>query len=79
MAVEATDPRVQELLNSLAIPDVSKVLGSKVEPLRVPHYKLLTLEELEKVIVHRKDDPLPYIVPLSLGCCKKPSVAGLVG
>jgi len=50
VAVKASDPQVKDLLNSLAIPDVSKVLKSKVEPLRVPYYKLLTMEELEKVI-----------------------------
>lgn len=51
MSVDPGDPAVQQLLDSLAIPDVPKVLKTKIEPLRVPYYKLLTLEELEKVSV----------------------------
>ena len=49
MTLSPSDPRVQDLLNGLADPDLSKVMMKRTEPLRVPHYKLLTLKELEQV------------------------------
>ncbi len=67
VAVNASNPEVLERLNSLAVVDVSKVFKAKVEPLHVPYYKLLTLEELEKVSSSSKlksaivYDPLPEI------------------
>lgn len=49
MAVKPDHPRVQELLNNMSGLDLSKVMAARKEPLVVPHYQLLTLEELQKV------------------------------
>ena len=48
-SVFPSDPRAQLLLNNLAGLDVEKVLPRRKEPLVVPRYKLMTLDELDEV------------------------------
>ena len=48
-SVSVQDERVQALLSQLTGMDLDKVFAARKEPLMPPTYKLLTLEELEKV------------------------------
>lgn len=50
-AVSVGDERVQGLLSQLTGLDLDKVFSPRKEPLRPPTYKLMTLDELEKVSV----------------------------
>ena len=49
-AVSADDERVQELMRQLTGLDLDKVFSPRREPLQPPIYKLMTLNELEKVL-----------------------------
>ena len=49
-AVSVDDERVQELLSQLTGLDLDKVFSPRQEPLQPPTYKLMTLNELEKVL-----------------------------
>lgn len=49
VGVEPTDERVQELMLRMTGMDFDKVFAPRKEPLLLPKYKLMTLEELEKV------------------------------
>ena len=48
-AVHVQDERVQTLLSQLTGLDLDKVFTPRKEPLQLPTYKLMTMEELEKV------------------------------
>ena len=50
-AVKPDHPEVQRLLNSLAGLDLDRVMAKRREPLVVPHYQLMTLEQLKQVSV----------------------------
>lgn len=43
------DDRVQKLLSKLTGTDFDRVFAPRAEPLAVPHYKLMTLEQLKQV------------------------------
>ena len=49
--VEVTDPRVQELLGRMTGVDLDRVFAKRLEPLVLPRYRLLTQEQLDKVIL----------------------------
>ena len=49
VAVKPDDAQVKTLLASLAGLDLHKVMARRKEPLLVPHYKLMTLEQLQEV------------------------------
>lgn len=55
-AVKPSDPKVQALLSNLAGLDLTKLMARRQEPLIVPHYKLMTLEELQEVSSKAVDD-----------------------
>lgn len=48
-AVEPDHSEVQALLNTLAGLDLNKVMARRKEPLVVPHYQLMSLEQLQQV------------------------------
>lgn len=49
VAVEPNNPEVLRILNSLAGLDLNRVMAKRREPLVVPHYQLMTLEQLQQV------------------------------
>lgn len=49
MTVSPEEPEVQALLNSLTGVDLYKVMARRREPLLVPHYKLMNMEQLQEV------------------------------
>ena len=49
VAVNPGDAEVQSLLVNLAGLDLHKVMARRKEPLLVPHYQLMTLEQLQEV------------------------------
>ena len=49
VAVEPDNAEVQALLLNLAGLDLHKVMARRKEPLLIPHYKLMTLEQLQEV------------------------------
>lgn len=49
VAIEPDNPQVLRLLSRLSGLDLDKVMAKRREPLVVPHYQLMSLEELEQV------------------------------
>lgn len=49
VAVNPNHPEVQSLLGKLTGLDLNKVMARRKEPLVVPHYQLMTLEQLQNV------------------------------
>ena len=49
MGINPGDPKVMSLLNNLVELDLDKGIIKRVEPLVLPHYKLMTLEQLQEV------------------------------
>lgn len=49
VAVDPSHPQAKSLLNNLGGLNLNKVMERRKEPLLVPYYKLMTLEQLEEV------------------------------
>lgn len=49
VAVEPDNPEIVAILNSLAGLNLDRVMAKRREPLVVPHYQLMTLEQLQEV------------------------------
>ena len=49
VAIESGNPEVLRLLTKLSGLNLDRVMAKRREPLVVPHYQLMTLEELEHV------------------------------
>jgi hypothetical protein len=65
VAVAPDDPEVLRLLNSMAGLDLNRVMAKRREALVVPHYQLMTLEQLQQVSL--------FIVCIKMTCVALPT------